>query len=117
MAEIQLSNYFSAVTLHDGISANTSAPVAATDRIHTGEAERMRVYVSYTGSVTAGNLVLWSHDGSAWYQGDTTALGGSAGGNEFFDLSVGRATRVHLQLTGYTGTGTVTVKAEGIGSN
>lgn len=117
MARINLGGHFGTHTALSGVSANTGVPTTSGNYYHTDRGSeytgRVRCYVSYTGGLTAANLVLYGFGDGAFYAGPTTALA-PASGNQFVDYTVGNGALFALATSGMTGTGTITVKVEQI---
>ena len=78
----------------------------------TGDCTVIRTYLTYSGTVSACDVQMWSYVSGVWFEGPTVedALGLT---NEFRDWLVYPGTKVGFTVAAISGGGTVAVRAEG----
>ena len=114
MAIKDLDSLFTSQLAHDEVSANTTEPESLEDPdiFSVGRNNTIRTGITYGGSLSAVALQAWFYQGGIWTKGAVSegdlALDPAAG-SQTLDWTVGRGSRVHFQVTGLTGTGTLTV--------
>ena len=92
----------------------TAAPDGDTPFISTQNAETVRSFIRYTGTVTCARLRRWVLQDGAWYR-TSDVLMDPAGGNESYDwIMVGRHTNVAFQVVTIEGGGTLEVSVVGV---
>lgn len=101
-------------TIINGATAPTAAPTGDADRIATRQYGQARLYVSWTGTVTALTMRTHYYDGGVWYRGED-ANPTLANGNQRLTISPGKYAEVAVQVVTLTGTTpAVTVKIDGV---
>lgn len=61
-------------TIITGATAPTAAPTGDADRIATRQYGQARLYVSWTGTVTALTMRTHYYDGGVWYRGEAVQI-------------------------------------------
>lgn len=113
MPVLSLSNWPDAKEVVAPTGVATASPTSTSDTIFTENSRQVRVYVAYTGSLTAASLRLHFWDGTTWYKGAAIDLN-PAGGNQSMDIDVGLRSSFFVQVESVSGTGTVQVKVESV---
>ena len=103
-----------AYTVIPATSTSTPTPDGNTAYVNTQNADTVRAFVAYSGTVTSATLRLWLLQDGAWYRASDTTLT-PQDGNEAYDYQlIGHHTDFTLQLTSVAGGGTVAVSVVGV---
>lgn len=105
-------------------AATTAAPDANTVALDTGQFDRIRTFITYSGTVNSAALRLWIYNriNATWHRGASTAdvnplaPGGASAVNESRDWFIGRHQTIYFQLEAVAGGGTVAVTAVAVWS-
>lgn len=92
----------------------TAVPGPDTPYIYTGEAETVRAYVDYEGTVTAINLECYVLGDTGWYWAGAADLTPEHG-DEFRDWPlIGKFVRIAFRVASIEGGGTAAVRVTGV---
>lgn len=99
----------------NGATAATAVPTGDADRVATGEFTDARLFISWTGTVSALTLRVWHYDAGAWYR-DVDITPTLANGAQTATFKPGKYAEFAIQVATLTGTApfSVTVRVEGI---